>query len=76
MQVYSLETMVKHDFERAQQWYEHEPDGVIQNKRYKILWDFTIQCDTNIEARRPDIVVIDKAKKEVRTVDATIPEDE
>ena len=40
----------KHDFQRAQQWYEHEPDGVIENKGYKILWDFTIQCDTKIEA--------------------------
>ena len=28
----------KHDFQRAQQWYEHEPDGVIENKQYKILW--------------------------------------
>ena len=40
----------KHDFQRTQQWYEHEPDGVIENKGYKILWDFTIQCDTKIEA--------------------------
>ena len=24
----------------APQWYEHEPDGVIENERYKILWDF------------------------------------
>ena len=30
----------------------------------KILWDFTIQCDYLIEARRPDTVVIDKVKKE------------
>ena len=30
----------------------------------KILWDFTIQCDYLIEARRPDIVVIDEVKKE------------
>ena len=22
----------KHDFQRAQHWYEHEPDGVIENK--------------------------------------------
>ena len=66
----------KHDFQRAQQWYEHEPDGVIENKGYKILWDFTIQCDTKIEARRPDIVLIDKTMKEVKIVDVTIPGDE
>ena len=43
---------------------------------YKILWDFTISCDTKDEARRPDIVVIDKTKKEVKIVDVTIPGDE
>ena len=43
--------------------------------RSKILWDFIIQCDTKIEARRPDIVVIDKTKKEVKMVDVTIPTD-
>ena len=49
MPVYSLKLCEKHDFQRAQQWYEHEPDGVIEIKGYKILWDFTIECDNNIE---------------------------
>ena len=26
-------------------------DRVIENRGYKILWDFIIQCDTKIEAR-------------------------
>ena len=42
---------------------------------YKILWDFTISCDTKDEARRPDIVVIDKTKKEVKIEDVTMPGD-
>ena len=58
----------------APQWYEHEPDGVIENERYKILWDFRNQCDTKIEARRPDII-FDKTWKEVEIVDVTIPGD-
>ena len=66
----------KHEFQRAQHWYEHEPDGGIENKGHKILWDFTIQCDTKIEARQPDIVLIDKTKKEGKVVDVTIPGDE
>ena len=41
----------KHGFQGAQQWYEHEPDKVMENRGYKILWDFIIQCDTKIEAR-------------------------
>ena len=65
----------KHGFQGAQQWYNHEPDGVNENKGYKILWDFTIQCNTKIETRRPNIVVIDKTKKEVKIVDVTIPGD-
>ena len=66
----------KLDFQRAQQWHEHEPDRVIENKRHKILWDFTIQCDTKIEGRRSDVVVIDKTKTEVKIADITIPGDE
>ena len=65
----------KHGFQGVQHWYECEPNGVIENKEYKILWDFTVQCDTKIEARQPDIIVIDKTKKEVRIVDVTIPGD-
>ena len=66
----------KYGFQGAQQWYEHDPDGVIENKEYKILWYFTIQCDTKIEVRRPYIAVIDKTKMEVKIVDVTIPGDE
>ena len=62
----------KYGFQGAQQWYEHDPDGVIENKEYKILWYFTIQCDTKTEVRQPDIVVIDKTKTEVKIVDVTI----
>ena len=29
------------------------------------MWDFTIQCDIKIEARRPNIVVTDKTKKKI-----------
>ena len=44
-------------FNKERLWYEHE------NKNFKILWDFTIQCDHMIEARKPDIVVVDKVEK-------------
>ena len=37
-------------FNRARLWYEDEPDNVAENKNFKILWDFTIQCDHMIEA--------------------------
>lgn len=48
-------------------WYEHEPMAVIENDKFKVLWDFTIQTDHKISARRPDIVVIDiKQRKSVK----------
>ena len=37
-------------------------EGVVETKNFKILWDFTIHCDRKIEARRPDIVFIDKKR--------------
>ena len=43
-------------FNRVRLWYEHEPGTVVQNKNYKILWDFTKQCHHMI-ARRPDTEV-------------------
>ena len=56
-------------------WYEHEPESVVENEMFKILWDFTIQCDHMIETRRPDIVVVDKVKKEAMIIDLAIPGD-
>ena len=40
--------------------YEHQPDMVIENDSCKILWDFTVQTDHMITARRPDMIFIDK----------------
>ena len=45
---------------------------MIENENFKILWDLTIQCDHMIEARRPDIVVVYKAKKETMIIDVAI----
>ena len=37
--------------ERAKRWYEEKPEVVVESENFKILWDFTIQCDRKIEAR-------------------------
>ena len=62
-------------FTRARLWYEHEPESVVENENFKILWDFTIQCDQMIEARRPDIVVVDTVKKDTMIIDVALPRD-
>ena len=58
--------------ERANSWYEQKPEEVVESENFKILWDFTVQCDRNIEARRPDIVFIDKKEREGVVIDVAI----
>jgi hypothetical protein len=53
----------KRGLEKASKWYDHKPPAVLENEESKILRDFNIQCDHVIEARMPDIVVIDKDKE-------------
>ena len=47
----------------------------IGSSSVKILWDFSIQTDKVIKARRPDIVVVDKVKKVVTIIDIAVPAD-
>ena len=49
--------------------------GVIENNLVKILWDFNIYCDRIINARRPDITIIDKTVKLITLVDISVPAD-
>ena len=43
-----------------EKWYEHVREGAVENDEIKLLWDVNIQCDNVMEARKPDIVVVDK----------------
>ena len=62
-------------FNRARFWYENEPESVVENNNFKILWNFIMQCDHMAETRRPDIVVVDKVKKETMIIDVATPGD-
>ena len=57
-----------------EEWYKHEPEKVVENDSWKI-WDFTVQTDHVIEARRPDMVIIDKTKNEWKIIEFTCPFD-
>ena len=59
----------------TERWYEHQPDTVTENDRCKLLWDFDVQTDHVIQARRPDVIVIDKEKKECKIIDFAMPYD-
>ena len=59
----------KYDVSRGEKWYEHQPEGVVENEKCKILWDMTIQCDHVIEARRPDNLLVQKENNKAIIVD-------
>ena len=63
------------DIDRANRWYEHQPEGVSRKGNTKKLWDFNIQCDHEIEARRPDIVVVNEDAKECKIIGVAMPWD-
>ena len=50
----------KNKIQVKEKWYEHEPAPVTENEQCTILWDFNVQTDHVIEARRPDMIIIDK----------------
>ena len=53
----------KFKFDHMNKWYMHNPAPVLENDTHKLLWDFDIQMDHLISARRPDFIIINKKKK-------------
>ena len=47
----------------------------MENDVYKLMWDFSIQTDHVIEARRPHLVVVDKKERSCKTIDSAVPGD-
>ena len=65
----------KFDLEATKNWYEYKPKGCVENEKVKLLWDIVIQCDREIIARKPDIILIDKENKLTKIIDVAIPGD-
>jgi len=65
----------KYDMSRGEKLYEHQPEGVVENKKCKILWDMTIQFDHVIKVRRPDVVVVEKENNKAIIVGIASPWD-
>ena len=47
-------------FDHTNKWYMHNQASVLENDTHKLLWDFDIQKDQLIPARRPDLIIINK----------------
>ena len=58
-----------------EKWYNHIPEKVVENDRMKILWDYDVRTDHVIQARRPDLILINKVEQKVSLIDVAIPWD-
>ena len=65
----------KYNLKINEKWYEHAPEGVVENEEVKILWDVMIQCEREIKARKPDIVVVIKNERSCAIIDIATPGD-
>ena len=46
----------------------HNPEFVLEIETHTFLWDFEIEMDHLISARRPDLVIVNKKKRTCRIV--------
>ena len=56
----------KFKFDHANELYMHDQAPVLENDTHKLLWDFNIQTDHLILARRPDLIIINKKRKSAK----------
>ena len=56
----------KFKYHHTNKWYMHNPAPVLENDTHKLLWDFDIQTDHLIPTRRPDLIIINKKKKNLQ----------
>ena len=62
----------KFQFDHTNKWYMHNPAPVLENNSHKLLWDFNIQTDHLIPARRQDFIMINKKMRICKTVDFAV----
>ena len=53
----------------------HNPESVLEKETHELHWDFEIQTDHQISARRPDLVIVCQEKIPWRIVDFAVPAD-
>ena len=54
-------------------YYQYNPESVQENNNAKLYWDKDIRTDKTIEHNRPDIVLVDKKKRECFLIDVAVP---
>ena len=56
-------------------WYVHNAESVLENDTHKLHWDFDIQTDHLISARRPGLMIINNKKRTYWIVNFAVPAD-
>ena len=51
------------------------PERVVEDDDVKLIWDINIQCDNVMEARSPDLILVDKKAKSCVIIDVAVPGD-
>ena len=62
-------------FERSKKSYDRRFTSVLENEGTKIFWDFDIHTNRVIEAKKLDIVVVDKQNSNASIIDIAVPGD-
>ena len=65
----------KCNLKSSKKWYDHAPEGAVENEDVKILWNVMIQCHREITERKLDIDVVNKNEKSCAIIDIAIPGD-
>ena len=65
----------KFKFDHTNKWYMYNPAYVLENDTHELLWDFDVQTEPLISARRPDLIIINIKKRTSKIVDFAVPGD-
>ena len=65
----------EYDLPSTEKWYNHIPEKVLENEKIKILWDYDVRTGHVIQARKPDLILVQKETNKVTLIDVAIPWD-
>ena len=72
-EVIHWELSKKLKFDHTNKWYMHNSAPVLENETHKLQWDFEIQADHLISARRPDLIIINKKGENLQKCELGCP---
>ena len=73
--VINWEMCKKFKFDHTNKWYVQNLAPVLENATDTLLWDFNIQTDHLIPARRTDLIIINNKKENLQNSRFAVPAD-